>query len=123
MAAGTFDGILARAWDALRLRCPVCRTGRIFSGAVTMNPQCPTCRYVFEREPGYFLGAIAIGYFIGVGIVAALAVLVRRIAPMLDWEWCFAVAVVVYLFFTPFVFQYARTIWMYFDNWLDPPAP
>ena len=28
-----------------------------------MYPQCPTCRYVFEREPGYFRGAIAIGYF------------------------------------------------------------
>lgn len=115
-------GLLPRVWGALRLRCPVCRTGRIFSGAVTMNKQCPECRYVFERESGYFLGAIAIGYFIGVGIVSVLAVSVRRIVPDLDWERCFGVALVVYLAFTPFVFQYARTIWMYFDNLLDPPG-
>ena len=87
-----------------------------------MNAQCPTCRYVFEREPGYFLGAIAIGYFLGVGIVVALAFGVHRLAPAMDWEWCFGIAVVAYLLFTPFVFQYARTVWMYFDNWLDPPA-
>jgi hypothetical protein len=116
-------GLLHRAWDGLRLRCPVCRKGRIFAGAVKMNPQCPHCRYVFEREPGYFLGAIAIGYFIGVGIVVAIAFGIRRIAPTLDWEWCFGIALVGYPLFTPFVFQYARTIWMYFDNWLDPPAP
>ena len=66
-------GLLHRVWDGLHRRCPVCRIGRIFGGAVKMNAQCPTCRYVFEREPGYFLGAIAIGYFMGVGIVCALA--------------------------------------------------
>lgn len=116
-------GLLHRVWDGLHRRCPVCRIGRIFGGAVKMNAQCPTCRYVFEREPGYFLGAIAIGYFMGVGIVCALAVAVRRIVPTLDWEWCFGVALVFYLLFTPLVFQYARTIWMYFDNFMDPPSP
>jgi len=116
-------GILSRIWGAARRRCPVCRRGRIFHGAVKMNAQCPTCRYVFEREPGYFLGAIAIGYFLGVAIVAALALAVRRVVPALDWEWCFSIGLVAYLVFTPLVFQYARTIWMYIDNWLDPPGP
>jgi uncharacterized protein (DUF983 family) len=116
-------GLVDRVWDGLRRRCPVCRKGRIFAGAVTMNAQCPTCRYVFEREPGYFLGAIAIGYFLGVIIVVALAVGIRRIAPTLEWEWCFGFALVFYVLFTPIVFQYARTVWMYFDNWLDPPSP
>lgn len=86
-----------------------------------MYPQCPVCRYVFEREPGYFLGAIAIGYFIGVGVVSLLAVIIHRLRPTLDWEWAFMAALLAYLFFTPLVFQYARTAWMYIDNALDPP--
>lgn len=94
----------------------------MFGGPVTMHKQCPNCRYVFEREPGYFLGAIAIGYFIGVGTVVVLSVAIRQIVPTLDWEYCFWIGLLVYLAFTPFVFQYARTIWMYFDNWFDPPG-
>lgn len=115
-------GLIDRAWDALRMRCPVCRKGRIFAGIVKMHSQCPACRYVFEREPGYFLGAIAIGYFLGLGALAGLAFALHSMVPTLDWEWCFIAAVVPYLFVTPVVFRYSRTIWMYFDNWLDPPG-
>ena len=115
-------GLLERIPDALRMRCPVCRKGPIFGGLLKMNAQCPACRYVFEREPGYFLGAIAISYFLGMIALAALAVAVRRLRPALDWEWCFVVAIVPYVFVTPLIYRYARTTWMYFDNWLDPPA-
>ena len=111
-----------RLWGLLRLKCPVCRKGAIFAGSVTMNKQCPACRYVFVREPGYFLGAIGVGYFLGVAFVVALSFTVRTGFPELDWEWCFLVGVVLYLPFTPMVFRYARGIWMYFDNVLDPPA-
>ena len=88
-----------------------------------MHAQCPNCRYVFEREPGYFLGAVAIGYFLGVAFVVGLSVLVHAGFPDLDWEWCFLIGALLYLPFTPMVFRYARGTWMYIDNVLDPPAP
>ena len=34
----------------------------MFQGLFRMLPECPTCRLKFEREPGYFLGAIYINY-------------------------------------------------------------
>ena len=114
--------MLRRVRDLLRLRCPMCRSGRMFAGQITMHAQCPKCRYVFEREPGYFLGAIAIGYFLCVGIVSGLAVLIHTARLGDSWEWSFVIAFVVYLFFIPLVFRYARGVWMYVDNWLDPPA-
>lgn len=114
---------LDRLWGLVRLRCPVCRKAPIFGGALTMHAQCPNCRYVFEREPGYFLGAIAIGYFLGVALIAGFAFGVRTAFPDLDWEWCFVIGAVLYLPFTPTVFRYARGAWMYIDNILDPPAP
>jgi uncharacterized protein (DUF983 family) len=106
----------------LRLRCPICRTGKIFSGSLAMNEQCPSCRYVFEREPGYFLGAMVIGYTIALPGVAMLAVIVRFFAPWLDWEYCFFAGFGFYLALVPAVFRYSRTIWIYIDNWLDPPT-
>lgn len=111
-----------RAGALLRLRCPICRSGKIFSGQFAMNQQCPQCRYVFEREPGYFLGAVVIGYTIPLFVVPAIAVLARLAAPWLSWEWAFIVAAVFYLGLVPLVFRYSRAIWIYIDNWLDPPG-
>jgi ABC-2 type transport system ATP-binding protein len=34
----------------------------MFQGLFRMRPECPTCGLKFEREPGYFLGAIYINY-------------------------------------------------------------
>ena len=34
----------------------------MFHGLFRMQPECPTCGLKFEREPGYFLGAIYINY-------------------------------------------------------------
>ena len=46
----------------VRLRCPRCGQGRLFSGFFTMRERCPQCGYVFEQEQGYFVGAIYINY-------------------------------------------------------------
>jgi uncharacterized protein (DUF983 family) len=110
-----------RVVGLLRLRCPICRTGRIFSGQFAMNEQCPQCRYVFEREPGYFLGAMVIGYALALPLVAGLALVVHVAEPWLTWERAFFVGFVFYLALVPAVFRYSRTIWIYIDNWLDPP--
>jgi ABC-2 type transport system ATP-binding protein len=47
---------------ALRLRCLRCGEGQLFHGLFRMHPECPMCGLKFEREPGYFLGAIYINY-------------------------------------------------------------
>ncbi len=41
-----------------------------------MNERCSTCGLKFEREAGYFLGAMYIGYGLGIAVIAALAALV-----------------------------------------------
>jgi uncharacterized protein (DUF983 family) len=105
----------------LRLRCPVCRKAPIFSGAMSMHARCANCGYVYEREPGYFLGAIAIGYALAVPIVAGLGFAIRWLNPSIDWLWCFMLAFMLYLGLAPTGFRYSRGIWMYIDNWLDPP--
>lgn len=51
-------------------RCPKCEEGRIFASkgnifllrAPVMHEHCPHCGYKFEREPGYFLGAMYVSY-------------------------------------------------------------
>ena len=38
-----------------------------------MNPRCPGCDVPFEREQGYFLGAMYFSYGMGVLLLAVLA--------------------------------------------------
>ncbi len=59
----------------LRQRCPVCCQGAMFRGRFAMNPTCPVCGHRFEREPGFFQGAMYVSYGLG---TAYLGVLVFR---------------------------------------------
>jgi ABC-2 type transport system ATP-binding protein len=52
---------------AIQLRCPRCGEAATFAGLFRMRPACPTCGLRFEREQGYFLGAIYINYAATVG--------------------------------------------------------
>lgn len=47
-------------WTVLRLRCPNCGQGRIFTGLFKMNEVCPVCGVRFERESGESVGGMYI---------------------------------------------------------------
>ena len=60
--------------DILYQRCPRCRSGSIFRTSIfrgfpRMNERCPVCNLKFEREQGYFLGAMYISYGLALGII------------------------------------------------------
>src|SRR5690242_5111583 len=60
--------------------CPRCRSGKIFSrslfaGLPKMNDVCPACGLKFEREQGYFLGALYMSYAMAVPLMALLVAL------------------------------------------------
>ena len=41
-----------------RLRCPVCGVGRIFQSPFRVRVSCGACGALFQREEGFFVGAI-----------------------------------------------------------------
>ena len=65
---------LRRIWQVLiagcRLKCPRCGGGSVFVGFFKMHPECPQCRLKFEREQGFFVGAIYLNY----GATVAIAI-------------------------------------------------
>jgi uncharacterized protein (DUF983 family) len=64
--------------DVLHEKCPKCRQGYVFKQNVpllklpVMNDECDQCNYRYDREPGYFLGALYISYGLAVlqGVLA-----------------------------------------------------
>ena len=61
---------LALLWRGACLRCPRCGARSLFRTWFAMYERCAVCGLRFEREQGYFLGAMYINY--GVSVVLAL---------------------------------------------------
>jgi uncharacterized protein (DUF983 family) len=47
-------------WRGLRLKCPVCGEGRLFSSYFVMNRNCAVCGVGFAREHGQWVGSLDI---------------------------------------------------------------
>ena len=103
---------------ALRLRCPRCGIGKLFTGWFTMPERCSECRLKFERAPGYFLGSSYINY----GLTAvALTVLYFVLHFGLGWsnrELTFPLVGFCVLF-PLLAFRYARALWLALDCHFD----
>jgi uncharacterized protein (DUF983 family) len=86
-----------------------------------MNETCPSCGLRFEREPGYFVGAMYVSYALAVLIVGALtAVLWLLLLPGWPMSRVVLPAVAAFLPLVPVVFRWSRIIWIHFDRSIDP---
>ena len=80
---------------------------------------CPVCDLRFEREPGYFLGAMYISFVLGRFVVVVAAVVLWMATGWgftKDTIW----AVVLFLPLTPMITLFARVLWIYLDQTVDP---
>jgi len=106
-------------WSIGHLRCPRCHHGKVFKGLISMYRHCPVCGLTYEREPGYFLGAMYISYAFATVIIGIALLLLYQIFP----EWSdiaiYGVALLFLFPFVPFIFRYSRVIWMTFDRSID----
>src|SRR6058998_576038 len=77
--------LAARLRAIIRQRCPVCLQGAMFRGRFEMNATCPVCGHRFEREPGFFQGAMYVSYGIGIVYIGVLAILANAfLVPHID---------------------------------------
>jgi uncharacterized protein (DUF983 family) len=106
----------ARLRAIVTQRCPVCMQGKMFAGRLTMHAACPVCGHRFEREQGFFQGAMYVSWVLGVTYLAALGVLAQRfLVPRFGIVWAVVCVVAVHLMCIPFVFRYSRVIWAHLN--------
>ena len=85
-----------------------------------MNDPCPVCGLLFQREEGYYLGAMYVTYVLGAVILAAGYFLARRLLAGWDDFLILNGLCLLYLPLTPALFRYSRTIWIHFERWVCP---
>lgn len=105
----------------LRSLCPRCRSGRIFASFLAMNPECPSCGLVFEREPGYFSGALLISHLAGLPMIVLLAgITILGLGPDASIPLAILLATLSFTALSPFLCRVARVLWIHLDQNLDP---
>ncbi len=106
--SGSVLPILRRAF---RLRCPRCGGGALYSGWFAMYPRCAACGFRYEREQGYFVGAIYANYALTVGVAAGAVV-------ALDWTIGLtlteqlAVGIALSALVPVIFFRHSRSLWL-----------
>ena len=93
--------------------------GRVWRRFVSMNATCPECGFVFERESGYFAGAMVVSYGLAVPILAAIVIALIIIGG-LDAVVALIIGNTAYLVLVPFIFRYSRVVWLHLDWLIDP---
>jgi|ERR1700730_87954 len=117
-------GARSTFWNIFHHRCPRCRVGGIFHHSIflgfpKMYERCSVCHLRYEREAGYFLGAMYISYGLALPIVALMGALLWAltgwgIKKVTIWT------VVLFLPLVPSITLLARVLWMYLDQTFDP---
>jgi uncharacterized protein (DUF983 family) len=99
-------------------KCPNCGKEKVFSSngnvflfkAPQMKEKCSECNKKFEKEPGYFVGAMYFSYALCVIEMALIFVLYNLTNLPLEYL-AYAVIFPVVMFW-PFNFRMSRIIWM-----------
>ncbi|WP_338377942.1 DUF983 domain-containing protein [uncultured Flavobacterium sp.] len=112
--------------NILKNKCPNCHNGDIFKHNLfhfsfsfpKMHKKCNHCQTKFEKEPGFFFGAMFVSYAIGV----AEAIITYLIASLFfdknfDLRIITIIAIVI-IALTRFNIKLSRIIWIYlFKNY------
>jgi uncharacterized protein (DUF983 family) len=91
----------------------------VFRRWFAMYERCPHCELRFEREPGYFVGAMYLNYGLTVAVVIAGHFCLDVLVPLslathvVLWG---AVAILLPLL----LFRHSRCLWLAFDFTFDP---
>ncbi len=100
-------------------KCPRCNVGQVFENnnpfslknGLRMNKHCPHCKLKFEREVGYFYGAMYVSYGLQTALITFLYFL-----NMFWWDLPPLILVFIILSLIlalfPVTFRWSRIIWI-----------
>ncbi len=104
---------------ALRLRCPVCGQGKLYQGWFKMYEHCPVCHFKYERESGYYTGAIAANLVLSELLITAITIPLAvnqnvPFVPLLVW------GMTMPILFPLIFYRHTKSLWMAFDHMIHP---
>lgn len=110
---------LTLAKRALLRRCPLCGGKHIFKNYLSIKDSCPTCKYVFARESGYFLGSYPLN-LVTAELIPVLAMVGLLVWTDVSWIWLEVILIPLAIAMPLLFFPFAMCIWMAIDLFFQP---
>ena len=109
----------------LLLRCPNCGKGKLFRRGFTMYEKCPVCGWRYEREEGYWTGAVAVNLVVTELLIALVAVPLAVALALAQKPVTLLIIIGLPLpFILPLLFfRHAKSLWMSIDFMVHPVDP
>ena len=116
MDTGRAKRILRRG---LRLKCPDCGLGSLYRSLFRMNTDCEYCDLIYEREQGYFIGAIYLNVIGTESLLLGTLLTYGLITGKID-QTILTVLIVLALTLPLVLFHHSRSLWLCIDHILNP---
>lgn len=105
----------------LNHKCPRCRRGDIFvyplfkklSKFAQTHKACPHCSLVYEREPGFFFGAMYVSYALTMGLLLGIGFVLFYFFGDPALSVYITTVVITVIVLLPVVFRYSRTLYLH----------
>ena len=102
----------------LRLRCPVCGQSSIVRALFNIRHHCPSCRALFKREDGFFVGAIAVNV-----VTTEAVILLAYVASMpvinTHFQHVLTALITIALLFPIIYYHHSWSVWLAFDHLVE----
>lgn len=108
----------------MALRCANCGQPEIFDRWFAMVDRCPRCALRFERQPGYWLGAMILNFaFTAAAFLAVFLATLFATWPDPPWTTIWVVSMVVAVAAPFAVFPWTRMLFSAMELGVRPPEP
>jgi uncharacterized protein (DUF983 family) len=98
-------------------RCARCGSGNLFHHWTTMLPDCPRCGLHFERESGYWAGALAINFLCTGGLIfVAFGVVLAATLPDVNVVLTLSILGPIAIFGPIVWYPFSKTLWVAVDR-------
>lgn len=111
----SISGVLLRG---ARLRCPVCGRASVFQSPFRVRHHCTACGALFQREDGFFVGAIMINVVTTEAAVMATAGL-WLLASAGGGAALLTLLIAVALLFPVAFYHHAWSLWLAADHFVE----
>jgi uncharacterized protein (DUF983 family) len=106
----------------LMLKCPDCGQAGIYQSLLQVRHHCPNCGLLFQREQGYFTGALYVNIAVAEGSVL-LAFLICMLIGVTNIDRMFTILIAISALAPLLFFLHSRSFWLCFDYLVDPTRP
>ncbi|HYY42922.1 MAG TPA: hypothetical protein VE775_09340 [Pyrinomonadaceae bacterium] len=110
--------VFATALRCVRLRCPVCGRAYIAARPFRIRHHCPQCRALFQREEGFFVGALSINV-VTTELVLLLVYYFCLLALDVRDEVTFPIVCTAAVLFPVAFYHHSWSIWLSLDHLVE----